>query len=171
MADKSIEFWYGIAEKSVKELIHSYFARFMNINVPECYSKFVNLLKLMKEMPDGFISSTSLLYIPKKQKGVEILTDDSNDYSIELCLVPWDHKWDESKVKILGEHNVNEVKKRIGAAMNSAHLTFNLLKNQNSELNNLALVLDPENVTIRIIDCLFPDYEHTWRISWKIMRI
>lgn len=157
----------AIVDKRTKELIHSYFLHFNNNEIPLKYSNFIKTIKYLKDLPSTFINTNNLLYIPKTQKNIEII---GTDFYLELILVPSNYQWNEQKIQIFEKKSQGIIKQKIGQLMNAVHLHFTYLKKNNmEELKTINFITDPENVTIKIQDLLFPDYEHPIRITWNIV--
>lgn len=160
-----MELMLTISEKKVKELIHSYFGRFkFSGSIPEEYSNFIKLLE--SSLPKQFIKPDSLLYIPETSKGIDIIISDGPDYKLNLIITNQEHKWEESYLCYFHPDDIPVIKKKIGQILNSAHLTFAHLRRIHKELKTIYLLTDPENLTIKIKDQKFPEYEHPARISF-----
>ena len=181
-----------IAEKSVKELIKSYLIQFnskdllmtcekLSIStkkIPKQYIKHADLYQLIDDgiLSNKLMQNNSLFKIPEKNGGVKVKKDmfSYDTYVISLQIVPYNITWNEEIFQPFSDKNkendkVADVKKHIGQILNMSHLTYAQLKRENEELlNNIMLVTDPENVSLKLIDNIIPKYNHYQRISFKI---
>ena len=183
MSEEEINTFLKLSELPIKKLLISYFSIFLKENlldiceehnvpssrIPKNYVLLADMIKLIQnnELPASLISNNSLLKLPTVQDTIKITDKNEKLYHLYVVLVDKNKKWDDAIFKPFGEDTA-EIKKEVGGIMTIAMVAFNYLQTLHSELKTLSLVIDPENVTMRLVDNLIPTYDHTTRISFTI---
>lgn len=189
--EKQISYVFGIAEKSVKELINSYLILFKKDTVLQTcndmavsskrFSKYyIDYAEMLNLLNTGVINkhildNSSMLKVPEKSaeaqienNGDNILPENKGVYLLTLQLVANNTTWDDKIFEPFG-NNVKQLKALIGNMLNMAHYVFGALKQHNpNELESIVLEADTENVTLKIKDSRCPKYNHNYRIGFKL---
>ena len=160
-----------IAERPVKLLIKSYFNIFDSKSeprfgkpIPKEYKIHKSMIQMMTMMPSVWNSNT-LFVIPKKCGMISI--PEPYNWSFYLDIVPRDTIWDAEFVDSLPDQE--ELKKQIGNMLRDAMIIFDYLKRKHSELANLSMYSDPNNLTLFIRDN-YLEIEHGDRIGIKFVK-
>jgi hypothetical protein len=174
----------ALVERPVKELIRSYLSLFRKKNlleiceqlrvsrkkIPTAYLSFTELLSLAERETElsEFLIPESLLVLPKQTENLRFETE-AGWILIWLSLSSASQPWQEELFQRFQNSEIREIKTQIGKLMSSVHPYFAELKNQYPELlDSVSLEIDPSNVTVRISDQNFPNYEHPVRIGFRL---
>lgn len=187
MDEQTVKLYFNMAEKPVKTLLHTYFKLFSTNNllniceklqvstkkIPEKYTEFGDFVNLIEnnKIANIFLTNDSILKVPPEAGNMEFLKKDSEDiYLLSLDLVSFNKEWDDNIFSVFDEETTIKIKKYIGNIMNMVHYVFMYFKKDNSELEHIILEACVDNVTIRIKDTNFPNYDHNTRISFKLLK-
>lgn len=172
-----------IVNTYLKKLINIYFIKFNSndllktcfafgipiAKIPSYYKMFGDFCKSYNEnkIPSIFLGNNSLL----KQNQVQDLIFERNNSSfikLGLKIVDDNYKYIEpDKEKKLSDTEMKMLKEEIGILLNSIHIVFAKLKLENRELSTISIMVDVDNLTMRLKDDL-TTYETNERITFNV---
>lgn len=153
-----------VSEKAIKKLISSYFSKYINSD----YKSYHEIGVMFKdtELLSSFLLDGSLYKIPKSNG---FLLEE--DYLIDLVLSKTNVEWNESLFHKMSKDEITIIKNCISKLMSLSQIIFAKLKQKYSELENLNLKPNVNNVTLEISDILYPDYIHPLCINFNVINI
>ena len=185
-ANQKMGIFFGVSERPTKLLLNDYFSAFRTDNIlnqaeklqvsskriPVNYTSYGDMVTILNELTTDILQHDSLLKVPPKSADMEIFDSLTNQkYLIKLDLVPFNIIWDESLFDPFRDQ-VNAVKKQIGDMISMVPFVFDCLKQQNKDLlSTITLKIETGNLTIRVVDSRFPQYNHAKRISFIIEKV
>ena len=185
MDEQKVRLFFNMGERPVKLLLGSYFELFeqnklldfcekqgiSTKKIPIEYKHTADMISIKNELSDKFLQHESILKVPPKAGDMNIeRSTDGELWNLKLDIVDANKKWDETPFTTFGEQ-AKGIKQHIGNMFMMCRFVLDCLKAKNKELSTLSLDIDPENITIKLKDSRFPNYEHTQRIGHVLTKV